>query len=899
MRFILAFTLLFLSSIVWGQQTREVRGVVQDTAGVRLEGVNIRLVSPKDTLISATDREGRFAFSRVLGESFNLSLTLLGYQLQENSFKVDQGSAEPIELSIVLRPQRNLLKEVVVFAVPVVIRGDTIQYNSAAYQTPPGALLEELIRKMPGLEVSRSGQVKAQGSLVSRVKVNGKEFFGGDVVTATRNLPAEIVETVEVIDDYGLLSNFSGIKESPPEKILNITIKKDRNQGMFGQATMGIGTDYRYLTSLSVNSFDEDEQLSVLGSINNTNTSLFSFGDISGAGGRETVASDLGTMIELDDGINRTNSVGFNFRKNLSPAVSTYGGYVFTNRNNTTEGSTNITSIYQNNTITSQDLREQETRNNRHNLTWNFESGTSGPTYYKISPTLSYSSTRSNSITNSLITSRYLSTDRHVTSADKMDNPAGDIDIFVNHRFGKSGRQASFNLKGNLSGDDRLNDIDEYRVNVDSSWAQPTISYEQLSQYLINDQNSGNVNFRASYIEPINTSSFVEVNFEHYFSSNKNNRETSNIGNYESDELRRDTNFMNYAYQFQSDQIGFNYQYNDEQTSYTIGFGLQPTKISGYSWARDITTNRKFINLIPSGRFSFKINKFSSFSVNYRGRNNQPNFAQIQPVRDISNSQNIIIGNPELKSEFINNLSLQYRNFNLRSGNTFFTNLTVQHIQDKIVTNRVPVENTTQQETSFLNTSGYFDAQAYYLYSLSLIEQVFNINFSGSGNYSNNISFINFKKNSGRYLVYTQGAQLSYTEDDWLSLDFKSTFTLNQTRNTLASMTNNEAYTWLFAFGGRTYLGNWSLSFDISQRVNNGFSNFINENPTLLNVYLERTFLKNDRAAVRIQGYDLFNENTGLSHEVFGNDIYETRNSRLGRYFLISFNYRLQRFPGL
>src|SRR5690606_170731 len=199
---------------------------------------------------------------------------------------------------------------------------------------------------------------------------------------------------------------------------------------------------------------------------------------------------------------------------------------------------------------------------------------------------------------------------------------------------------------------------------------------------------------------------------------NKNNRETSNIGNYESDELRRDTTFMNYAYQFQSDQIGFNYQYNDEQTSYTIGFGLQPTKISGYSWARDITTNRKFINLIPSGRFSFKINKFSSFSVNYRGRNNQPNFAQIQPVRDISNSQNIIIGNPELKSEFINNLSLQYRNFNLRSGNTLFTNQTVQHIKDKIVTNRVPVENTTQQETNFLNTSGYFDAQAYYLYSL-------------------------------------------------------------------------------------------------------------------------------------------------------------------------------------
>src|SRR5690606_18144279 len=418
MRFILAFFLICSSVIVRGQQIREVTGVVQDTAGLTLEGVNVRLVSALDTLLTATDKEGRFSFPQVRAESFNLSLSLLGYQLLENTFKADPGTSESSQLTVVLRPQRNLLKEVVVFAVPVVIRGDTIQYNSAAYQTPPGALLEELIRKLPGLEVSRSGQVKAQGSLVSRIKVNGKDFFGGDVVTATRNLPAEIVETVEVIDDYGIQSGFTGIRESVPEKILNITIKENRNRGIFGQVTTGIGTDYRYLTSLSANSFNQDEQLSVLGSINNTNTSLFSFGDISGAGGRETIASDLGTMIELDDGINRTNSLGFNFRKDISPEVSTYGGYVFTNRYNTTEGSTNITSIYQNNTINSQDLREQETQNNRHNLTWNFESTTSGSTYYKISPNVSYSSTNSNSISNSLIKSRFLSTNRHMDSDD-------------------------------------------------------------------------------------------------------------------------------------------------------------------------------------------------------------------------------------------------------------------------------------------------------------------------------------------------------------------------------------------------------------------------------------------------------------------------------------------------
>src|SRR5690606_31619319 len=158
------------------------------------------------------------------------------------------------------------------------------------------------------------------------------------------------------------------------------------------------------------------------------------------------------------------------------------------------------------------------------------------------------------------------------------------------------------------------------------------------------------------------------------------------------------------------------------------------------------------------------------------------------------------------------------------------------------VTNRVSILNSTRQETSFLNTSGYFDANAYYLYSISLIEQVFNINISSSGNYNNNISFTNFQKNSRRYFVYTQEMQMSYIQEDWLDLDLKGSYTMNQTRNSRTSIANNNSSTWVFGFGGKTYLNKWSLSFDLSKRINNGFSDFINTNPTLLNVYLERTF---------------------------------------------------------
>src|SRR5690606_11307153 len=418
-------------------------------------------------------------------------------------------------------------------------------------------------------------------------------------------------------------------------------------------------------------------------------------------------------------------------------------------------------------------------------------------------------------------------------------------------------------------------------IHIDSSYTDPLRRVERYSQSLFNDRDVKNFSLQASYIEPIGDKSIVELNFEHIYASYNNSRKTFNIGNYGSTLPVSDSTRLNYEYQYQIDRVGFNFQYNDDNTTYTIGFGLQPTTLRGYAH-RDTATNRHYMNLVPSLRVAYKINKFSNFSVYYQGINNQPDFAQIQPIQDRTNSQNIVFGNPLLKSEFVNQISLQYRSFDLKSGNSFFSNLTYQNIKDKIVVNRVSVPNTTKQWTSFQNTSGYFDANAYYLYSLSLIDEVLNVNFSGSAIYTNNISFINYQKNKGRYLVYTQGLQTSLMQDDWLDLDFRGSYTLNHTANSLPSLQDHVASTWMFGLGGKTYLGNWAFSFDISQRVNNGYSDFVNANPTILNAYFERTFLKNNRGALRIQAYDLFNQNTGVSHDVYGNDTYQTRNNRLG-----------------
>jgi hypothetical protein len=888
-----------ISLQAFGQyQKREIRGSVQDTSGIALEGVNVRLISSLDTLSATTDSEGRFVFSEVASLNFHISYSLLGYQIQDEYYSVNSLLPDMQIFNIKLRPQATVLKDVNIYGMlPILIKGDTIQYNARSYKIQAGQLVEDLMKQFPGIEINRSGLVKAQGQTITRVKVNGKDFFTGDVLTATRNLPADIVDNIQVIDDYGEQAAYTGIKSSEPERIININLKKDRSRGMFGQVTAGVGTDKRYIGSLSANNFDESQQISILGSTNNTNASLFSYGDVSGSGAREKSGADLNSMIEMNDGVNLTNSLGFNFRDDISTATSTYGGYVFTDRENKINSLTTLESDYRNNTILNREKSASTMHSQSHRLSWNYESKLDSSMYLKVSPVLSYGA--SNRFANGIgtINNRKLTTERNSNSEEKQRSPNLNLEAFFNKSFPRPGRSLSFSTISNFNSNNNKSEINDERRNIDSTnLVSPFQNIEKLNQLISNSHAINDFQFQTSYIEPITRNSFLEINYEFNYSYNQNNRKSNDIGLSSKGVTYTDSLFINYAYKFSTNKIGFLYQFNNQKYTYQLGFGFQPTRLSGYTFNREISTNKESINFVPNARFSYRINQLSSFSLIYKGRNNQPEFYQIQPIRDNSNPQYIIIGNSELQSEFINEFSLQYRNFNMVSGNAFFGNLSFKSIKNKIVTERNVIPNSTVQETGFTNTSGYFDTHAYYLYSLSLIESVFNININSTVDYNNNISFINQEKNKGRNLNFTQGLQATYVLDDWLNIDFRGNFLLSRIRNTLPSMSSTDVSTLSLGLGNKTYLKDWVISFDVAKRINNGYSDF-KINPTLLNIYFEKAFGKNDRAVVRLQAFDLLNQNTGITREVDGNDTYFMKNDRLGRYFLISFNMRLQKFP--
>src|SRR5690606_28479754 len=329
---LLVFAFLFVSLQALAQhQRKEISGLVIDTAGAPLPGVNVRLTTILDTMLAVSDDGGQFHFANIIGPEFRLSFSMIGYKILDRTYAANFPGSTMQLLPVVFPSKLTLLAEIVINRVqPIVIKEDTVQYNLDAYNIRQNSLLEEALKLLPNVQVRRDGKVIAHGKPISRVQVDSKNFFGGEVLTATRNLPAEFIQSIQVIDYYGDMANTTGVKDTEPEKILNIVLKEDSKRILFGQVTGGGGTEDRYIGSMGLNNFNDGQELSILGSFNNTNTSLFSYRAPTGAGTRERGNVDLTGMTDPVDGVNTTNSAGVSYSDDLSDKVSVYGKYTFT-----------------------------------------------------------------------------------------------------------------------------------------------------------------------------------------------------------------------------------------------------------------------------------------------------------------------------------------------------------------------------------------------------------------------------------------------------------------------------------------------------------------------------------------------------------------------------------------
>ncbi len=885
------------------QKTITVNGSAKTEEGKPLPKASVKLhyIGLKDTLRTTTNEKGVYTFQNVLTRKAIITISYIGYKKFSDAYDYSNATVEELNNEVIMTVGDNLLETVTIESSKIQIKEDTVSYKIDSTMFRKNDNVEEVLKKLPGVEVDKDGNVKAQGKDVTKVKVNGKEFFGGDVKTATRQLNADMVDKIQIIDDYGDQSAFTGVKDGDPTKTLNIQLKKDKNKGIFGNGTVGAGTQERYLGSLNLNKFNNNQQISFNGNINNINASPFDFSRIPGA-----MRSIAGSMMRSfggagaanfgnNDGIGVTKSFGINYRDDWSPKISVNGSYSFSEKVNTV-----IEDIYQeipstkpDSTIFIKRANNDFSITDNHRFSFNVEYKIDSFNYIKFNPGFTLKKVRDN-YTSSFGTTNPkggLLNNGFDSTYNKSSTPNYNGSLLYNHRFHKKGRTLSLNLTAGNSVSTSDDDIYNNGTNANSPFPF------SINQNVNQENTSYNYGFSASFNEQLTKKRGLEFNYAYNKRFVGNDRETYNVvGGQRILRASQTTDFENI---YTTNRFGVNYRITQKKYNYSVGLGVQPATIENNSFTGSkLKFKQNLINYFPTVRFAYNFSKSKSFNLNYNGVTNQPTAQQLQPVVDSSNIQNIVYGNPDLRPEFSNTFSMRFNNFNFISGNVFFSNISVSFTNDKIVSD-INIKPGGRQETRFINTNGFYNINAFYAISKPVQNRKYVYNYNGVINYNNNISFFNTQKNAGRNWILTQRISMDYKLKKWLETSAGGSFTLNDVKNSLNTNSNNNIRIWGLTHSSRLFFKyDFIFSYDVEKTINSGFTSNVSANPLLVNATLEKQLFKNKNASIKLQALDLLNENTNVARSVTGVAITDTRTNRLQRYFMLSFVYRFNKFKG-
>ena len=910
--FFLLLSGFIFSAQAMAQKQLRVKGIVKSSEGKILSGASVLLFYPgeKDTLRTVSNDKGGFTFSAVRAANVSIQVSFIGFKKFANQYNYSNETTEQNIWDIVLSPGDYTLETVTVEAAKIQIKEDTVSYviDSTMYRKNDN--VEEVLKKLPGIEVDKAGKVTAQGKEVTKVKVNGKDFFGGDVTTATRELNADMVDKIQVIDDYGDQSSFTGVRDGEATKTLNIQLKKDKNKGYFGNVTAGGGTEGRYLGGLSLNLFNNDQQVSVIGNINNTNASTFNFG------GGGAMGNMMGGMVRSmgigrggagagsafgnfgnNDGININKSLGINFRDEWGPKVSAYGSYSVSERNSNTINNITQQNIFQNNTLTNIQNSDNNSITENHRFAFNVEYKIDSFNYIKFTPGISYRKTESDNYGDFLFLGNTGNkTNQGITtsvSSSKAPNINGTV--LFNHRFKKRGRTLSLNLN---AGNNATQSTDDF-INLSTIYQPSGSTFDSsLYQNIIQDNDNKNLGVRASYIEPLNRKQSLEFNYAYNRQTTGNDRE-----NYEVDPLTGQVKYVDslsniFDNTYITNRVGVNFRTNEKKYNYSIGLAVQPASIQTNSITGNYIFKQNIVNYFPLVRYAYNFSRSRSLSINYNGSTNQPSFSQLQPITDYSNPQFITVGNPGLRPEFNNTFSMRYNNFDFISGNVFFGNISASFTNDKIVSN-VSNKGFGVQETRYLNSNGYYTVSGFYNISRPFKNRKYVFNVGGNLTYFNNVSFVNNQENKGKNWLLGQRVSVDYKLKKWLETNVAVNFSLNNSEYSLQQQLNNTTRTWTISHNSRIFLPKGIiLNYDIDKTINDGFANNVSVNPLIINANLEKQFFKKKTLSLKLQALDMLNENTNISRSVIATGFTDSRTNRLGRYYMLSFIFRLNKFQG-
>jgi hypothetical protein len=681
-------------------------------------------------------------------------------------------------------------------------------------------------------------------------------------------LPVDLIDKVQLIDDYGDMARVTGRKSGEPQQVLNIQTKADLNQGIQMQTILGAGNDGRYNAAVLANYFNGERQVSVSGNTNNT----------SAMAGNAT---------------NSNATVNFRDqpRKDFSLNSSLMGGRTSSDINSVSK----VTTITNEGTLYNANNSTNYSNNDNYAFYGGAEYKPANGDLLNFNVNMSLNTAVNRGIVSSLQTG-YQRKDQFTKNAINNRIPVIGGGIFGSHRFNEMGRAISLSLymsyTGNKNEQDGLNDILYY--NADSTIAKDSL----LHQLLNKNSNDFITSAQVSWIEPIDSTSSLELRYLVNYTKSENTQVTDWLDQ-DGKQQRIESLSNEFNYNMSQQQIELNYRKNLKRFDYTLGARLMPSGLSGKAADGTTLTTLHSNPLAPVLRIQYKLPRSQFVSLFYNGVVIFPSYQQLQPAPDLTNAQFPIVGNPLLKPGFTHSIFLNYRSLNAASTHTLFLHLAANYTKDKVVTNTVTVQdsfNTSKQETRYLNTNGDYNYRFVYGWSQRIKDGKYNFYLDGTAAYNNNILYVQNIKNTAKNLAISQSARSNMLLE-WIELMAGVTYTYN--RNVYIPDNNNNITnlkTWTFNLVGKVYfLKTFALGLDANKQINSGYSGSLSSNPLMANAFIEKQFFKR-RLTGRVQVFNLLDENARLSQAISGNSVTESKDNLLSRYFMLSLQLDLKKF---
>ena len=905
---LLMLLMILFSPMAFAQQSGvNVTGsVVEQGSDTPIEQATVRLLNVKDSamvrgVVSA--RNGSFTLKNVKKGSYLLHITFIGYDPLYQPLQIT-GKKNPVNVGkLELSDGAIELGEAVVIgkAPEVTVRNDTVEYNADSYKVTEGSVLEDLLKKMPGVEVDSEGKITVNGKEVKKVMVDGKEFFSDDPKVASKNLPAKMIDKLQVLDKKSDMAQMTGFDDGEEETVINLTVKPGMKQGWFGNAYGGYGSKDRYEGNAMVNRFVNNDQITFMGGANNTNNMGFSdlastmFSGMGGGGGRR---GGFGA----GSGITSSGNAGLNFSKEFKPDKLTLGGNTrYSHSDNDARSKSDRQNILPGDS-SSYDNSEAMSRTKSDNFGVDFRLEWKPDTMTQLifRPSFSFS----HSMNDNFSDATTLDNERDTVNTNKSSNYSEsngynlNASIDFSRKLNNKGRVFSATLSGGNSDSysDGMNRSDIVYFNQTDALKNSII--DQRSRY----DNKG-FNYRAyvSWVEPIGHNNFIQAT---YSISQRKQEALKNVYNQDADGIYNvlDSAYsQSYRNNFISQRASLSFKSQRAKFNYTIGLNLDPSYSSSENFVGDTTLSkitRKVVNLSPMAQFNYMFDKRTNLRIMYNGRTSQPSMTQLQPVADISDPTNITIGNPDLNPRYTNNVFIRFQQFTPEKQRAFMIMANGSYIINDIVSYTSYNQETGVKTTTYKNVNGNYSGNVRMMLNTPLKNKKFSINSMTMASFANSNGYINEEKNTNRNLILSERGGIDF-RSSYLDLGVNGNIRYNATSNSLQKENNQNTFN--YGAGGYTtiYLPlNFKIESDVNWSTNSGYGDGFKQNEVLWNASASKSFLKNNQGTLRFKIYDILQQRSNISRSITASYIQDSEYNTLGSYFMVHFIYRFSIFKG-